>query len=221
MRLWNSQYVEYGYVQEPGLLIYRIHFCIHLYTAISGKVVGKSASDNPERYCGWFWVHCSSKKFERMAREAIDVCLRMLKESNNKKFDSYSVRNNVLIISHVTFRDCRVHILSDNLSRNSCIWTGDPAKNNYFSTTWNLPCKALFFYHTACNFQPLRTQFNFFWVPTWWIRSKLPRDTNLDPVHKWTINGSVIPKVPSPRVLIRLWSVLPQNVQNTNAPWLA
>ena len=54
MRLWNSQYVEYGYVQEPGLLIYRIHFCIHLYTAISGKVVGKSASDNPERYCGWF-----------------------------------------------------------------------------------------------------------------------------------------------------------------------
>ena len=56
-----------------------------------------------------------------MAREAIDVCLRMLKESNNKKFDSYSVRNSVLIISHVTFRDCRVHILSDNLSRNSCI----------------------------------------------------------------------------------------------------
>ena len=31
------------------------------------------------------------------------------------------VRNSVLIISHVTFRDCRVHIFSDNLSRNSCI----------------------------------------------------------------------------------------------------
>ena len=25
-----------------------------LYTAISGKVVGKSVRDNPERYCGWF-----------------------------------------------------------------------------------------------------------------------------------------------------------------------
>ena len=25
-----------------------------LYTAISRKVVGKSARDNPERYCGWF-----------------------------------------------------------------------------------------------------------------------------------------------------------------------
>ena len=27
-----------------------------------------------------------------------------------------------MIIPHNTFRDCRVHILSDNLSRNSCIW---------------------------------------------------------------------------------------------------
>ena len=36
------------------------------YTAISRKVVGKSARDNPERHCGWFWVLCSSKKFERI-----------------------------------------------------------------------------------------------------------------------------------------------------------
>ena len=63
-----------------------------------------------ERYCGRLWVHCSSKKFERMAREAMDVCLRVLKESNKSRFDSYSVRNSVLIISHITFRDCRVHI---------------------------------------------------------------------------------------------------------------
>ena len=26
----------------------------HVYTAISRKVVGNSAQDNPERYCGWF-----------------------------------------------------------------------------------------------------------------------------------------------------------------------
>ena len=45
-----------------------------------------------------------------MAREAMDVCLRVLKESNKSRFDSYSVRNSVLIISHITFRDCRVHI---------------------------------------------------------------------------------------------------------------
>ena len=94
---------------------------VKTYTAISRKVVAKSARDNPERHCGWFWVHCCSKKFERMAREAMDACLRVLKESNKSRFDGYCVRNSVLIISHVSFRDCRVHIFSYNLSRNSCI----------------------------------------------------------------------------------------------------
>ena len=82
---------------------------------------GKSARDNPERYCGWFSVHCFSKKSQRMAREAMDVCLRVLKERNKIRFYSYSVRNTVLIISHITFRGCRVHSFCDNLSRNSCI----------------------------------------------------------------------------------------------------
>ena len=40
----------------------------------------------------------------------MDVCLRVVKESNKSMFDSFSVRNSVLIISHITFRDCRVHI---------------------------------------------------------------------------------------------------------------
>ena len=40
----------------------------------------------------------------------MDICLRVLKESNKSRFDSYSVRNSVLRISHITFRDCRVHI---------------------------------------------------------------------------------------------------------------
>ena len=46
------------------------------------KVVGWSARDNPERYCGWFRVHWFSKKFERIAREATDIFLHLLKESN-------------------------------------------------------------------------------------------------------------------------------------------
>ena len=91
------------------------------YTAISIKVVGKSARDNPEGYCGWFLVHCSSKKFQRMAQEAMDVCLRVLKQSKKSRFDSCSVRNSILIISRISFRDCRVHIFPYNLSRNSCI----------------------------------------------------------------------------------------------------
>ena len=40
----------------------------------------------------------------------MDVCLRVLKESSKIRFDSYSVRNSVLIISHITFRECCVHI---------------------------------------------------------------------------------------------------------------
>ena len=92
------------------------------YAAISRKVVGKSVRDHPERYFGWFSVHSSSsRKFERVAWEALDVRLRVLKKSSKSRFDSYSVRNSVLIISHITFRDCRMHIFSDNLSRNSCM----------------------------------------------------------------------------------------------------
>ena len=50
-----------------------------------------------------------------MAGEAIDICLRVLKESNKSyRFDSYSVRNSVLLLSHITFWDCRVLIFSDN-----------------------------------------------------------------------------------------------------------
>ena len=29
---------------------------VFIYTAISRKVVGKSARNNPERHCGWVWV---------------------------------------------------------------------------------------------------------------------------------------------------------------------
>ena len=52
-----------------------------------------------------------------MAGEVMDICLQVLKENNNSWFDSYSVRNSVLNISHITFRDCHVHIFSNNLSR--------------------------------------------------------------------------------------------------------
>ena len=40
----------------------------------------------------------------------MNICLRVLKESNKSRFHSYSVRNSVLLISHITFRYCRVHI---------------------------------------------------------------------------------------------------------------
>ena len=63
---------------------------------------------------------------DRMAREAVIICLRVLKESNKSRFGSSKVRNKVLIISHITFRDCCVHIFSDNLSQNSCMFKSNP-----------------------------------------------------------------------------------------------
>ena len=74
-----------------------------------------------ERYCGRFWVHCSSKKFERMAREAMDVCLLLLKENNKSRFDSFSVRNSVFIIPILPFGIVACTFFSDNLSQNSCM----------------------------------------------------------------------------------------------------
>ena len=44
-----------------------------------------------------------TEKFARMSREAMDICLLVLKESNNSsstEFDIFSVRNSVWSISH-------------------------------------------------------------------------------------------------------------------------
>ena len=76
---------------------------------------------NPEKLCGWFWVHCSSEKFERMAREAMNVCLPVLKESNKSKVWQLQCQEQCFDHLHITFRGYRVHILSDSLSRKSCI----------------------------------------------------------------------------------------------------
>ena len=84
-------------------LVWPIYISIYSYFETGCR---KKARDNPDRYCGWFWVPFPSKKFGRMAGEVMDVCLRVLKESNKSRFDSCSVRKSVLIISH---RDCQVH----------------------------------------------------------------------------------------------------------------
>ena len=53
----------------------------------------KWARDNPERYYGWFWILCSSKKFERMARDsggsrgggALPLCLEQIQARRAEK----------------------------------------------------------------------------------------------------------------------------------------
>ena len=73
--------------------------------------------------CAWqarkvLWMVVSSLFFKEIWSNGKRSHGRMLvrdKGSNKSRLDSYIVRNRVLIISNITFRDCRVHILSDNL----------------------------------------------------------------------------------------------------------
>ena len=57
----------------------------------------------PKGIVGGFEFAVLQRNFERLAGEAMNVCLRVLKESNKSRFDSYSVR------IHITFRNvaCR------------------------------------------------------------------------------------------------------------------
>ena len=71
---------------------------------------------------GGFEFSFFQRNLKEFARKAIEMCLRVLKESNKSRSDSYSRQVTVLIISHITFRDCHVHIFCDNLSRNSCMF---------------------------------------------------------------------------------------------------
>ena len=69
------------------------------------------------------WVVLSSffqRNLKGLARKTVEMCLRVLKESNKVVSTTTVVRNSVLIMSHITFRACCGHSFSDNLSRNSC-----------------------------------------------------------------------------------------------------
>ena len=101
--------------------LFRLLHLIHI-QLFRERLSEKSAHDNPERYCGWFWVYCSSKKFERMAREAMDISLLVLKKKTTKVGSTATVvRNSVLVISHIAIRDCRVHTFFRQLFLNRCI----------------------------------------------------------------------------------------------------
>ena len=100
--------------------VFVLFVCLFL-SAISRKVVGKSARDNPEKYCGWFWVPCCPKKLERMAGEAMGIYLWVLMESNKSRFDNYSRQEEC--IDHIPYYLSGLSRarFPDNLSPNSCI----------------------------------------------------------------------------------------------------
>ena len=63
------------------------------------------------------------RNLKELARKAKEMCLRVLKESNKSRFDSYSRQEQC--INHIPYYLSglsRAHFFSDNLSRNSCIY---------------------------------------------------------------------------------------------------
>ena len=76
----------------------------------------------PKGIVGGFEFTLLQRNLKELARKAMKMCLRVLKESNKSRFESYSRQE--LCIDHIpciTFWDCCVHIFSDNLSRNCCM----------------------------------------------------------------------------------------------------
>ena len=57
---------------------------------------------------GGFEFSFFQRNLKELARKAMTMCLRVLMESYTKVGSTATVvRNSVLIISHITFRDCR------------------------------------------------------------------------------------------------------------------
>ena len=84
----------------------------------------------PKGIVGGFEFTILQRNFKELHERPWSHLFASAKESKKIRFDSCSVRNSVLIISHITFRDCRMHISSDNLSQNSCIYVQQITKNN-------------------------------------------------------------------------------------------
>ena len=73
------------------------------------KVVGNATITRG--IVGGFEFTVLQRNLKNGAREAMDLCLPVLDERKATKAGSTaSVRNSVLIIYHITFQDCRVHI---------------------------------------------------------------------------------------------------------------
>ena len=74
----------------------------------------------PKGIVGGFEFTVLQKNLKELAQKAMKMCLPVLTEATKVGSTATVARNSVSIISHITFRDCRVHIFSDNLSQNSC-----------------------------------------------------------------------------------------------------
>ena len=91
------------------------------YTAISRKVVEKKCT---RQFRKVLWMGFSSRFFKEIwdnSKRGHGLMFANAKGKRQKQVRRLQCQESVLIISHNTFRNFRVHSFSDNLSRNNCI----------------------------------------------------------------------------------------------------
>ena len=105
------------------MVFYGIFWSGQLFTAISRKIVEKDVHATiPKGIVGGFEFTVFQRNLkEWQERPWTHVC-ECYRKATKLGSTGTVVRNNVLTISYITSQDCRVHIFSDNLSRNSCIY---------------------------------------------------------------------------------------------------
>ena len=92
--------------------------CIQLFRE---RLSEKVHATIPKGIVGGFKFTVLQRSLKELVRKAVEMCLRLLKESNKSRFDSYSCQKQC--IDHIPYylsELSRTHF-SDNLSRNSCI----------------------------------------------------------------------------------------------------
>ena len=102
------------------------HFKQYMYAVVEYGYFNKGCWKKcMRRFRKVWWVVLSSLFFKEIWKNDTrgHGCMFVSAKGKQKsRSDDYSVRNRVLIISHITFQDCPVLIFSDNLSWNSCMW---------------------------------------------------------------------------------------------------
>ena len=86
------------------------------YTAISIKVVGKSARDNPKKV---LWVALRALSFKEIWKNGTgghrhNYVYEYSRKATKVGLTASVLSNSVLIISHISFQDCRMHISCAN-----------------------------------------------------------------------------------------------------------
>ena len=103
--------MERGNVKEGLRLGWLLYMLFHMLIQLFGeRLLEKVPTTILKGIVGGFEFTVLQRNLKELAWKAMKMCLRVLKESNKSMFDSYSRQEQLLIISHITFRDCRVHI---------------------------------------------------------------------------------------------------------------